>query len=101
MYTVDQGNICSRTVFQMQLKNILTVTFARRNAYRLREGHYKFGIGTQPMSSTMRNRTLANTDLEERLVQQQNKNKNVLIRYKIHRHIGYYDMNLNHLYLVI
>jgi len=50
----------------MALKNILTVIFARRNAYKLREHRMRYAVGAQFTPSHLRNHALLRDDYDNR-----------------------------------
>ena len=49
-----------------QLKNILAVVLARRSAYKLREKHFRYAVGSPHPLSTLRNTALLEDTTEER-----------------------------------
>ncbi|KAI0242875.1 Transcriptional adapter 1 [Lamellibrachia satsuma] len=49
---------------QMALKNILTVIFARRNAYKLREHRMRYAVGAQFTPTYLRNHALLRDDYD-------------------------------------
>ncbi len=55
-------------LFQVALKNILTVVLARRNAYRLREGKFRYAMGSHLPHPSYRNAVHVYEDSEVRSV---------------------------------